>query len=68
MKEALEARLLWESELRRGIAEGQLRLFYQVQIGLGQCVRGGGAGALAAPRASGWCRRASLLPWPKTPA
>ena len=40
MQEALEARLLWESELRRGIAEGQLRLFYQVQIGPGQRVRG----------------------------
>jgi predicted signal transduction protein with EAL and GGDEF domain len=40
MQEALEARLKLEAELRQGIAEGQMRLFYQPQIGPGQQVQG----------------------------
>jgi len=44
MQAALEARLQLEAELRHGIAHDQLRLFYQVQIGVDQ--RASGAEAL----------------------
>lgn len=40
MQAALESRLQLEAELRQGIQEGQLRVFYQVQMGLQQQVLG----------------------------
>ena len=40
MQAALESRLRLEAELRHGIQDGQLRVFYQVQMGLHQQVLG----------------------------
>ena len=51
-----------------GIAEGQLRLFYQVQIGPGQRVRGVEALVRWQHPERGLVPPGEFIAWPKTPA